>query len=204
LVEVEVVRALISSATNREFLLDVNPRYPLKKDRVRWFLSTTDVLAETQSPFVHVVWMDLEDTLHIETGRLGNTTNMIEWIYGEVPNEAQGLEFAGFEKGGEKWEEMKVRFPHIINLLTKYEVEISQLSKVHDVPLQILYHGSKGLMSFRIEARVGTKNISPTRLAEAIESTLAALKDAYYRLAENQKSLADAWGHLPASDSGSR
>src|SRR5689334_2057180 len=61
---------------------DSYPIPPVTKERVKEFFWAIPSAAARKTPYVHVVWIDVENTIHIETERLGNTLDMIEWIYG--------------------------------------------------------------------------------------------------------------------------
>jgi hypothetical protein len=108
------------------------------------------------------------------------------------------MDLTAFGDKAKAWEETKNKFPPVINRLTRYEVAISQMSRESGVPLELLYHGSKGLASFRIEARVNARGKSPTEVQQGIEKAVNALKDAYYTMTLHQRRLADSWGRLPA------
>ena len=87
--------------------------------------------------------------------RLGNTIDMIEWIYGsEWMIESQKSESRRIEKKGEVWTKFKREFPPVANRLLKYETVVTEISEKHKVPLEMLYHGSQGIASYRIEARI--------------------------------------------------
>src|ERR1700722_4903540 len=105
LVEQEAVVERVSHLTNVEFRADDPRSYPVPKDRVKWFLWAVDPMAARRKPYVHVIWSEIDDTIHIETDMLGNTMDMIEWIYGEVPREFASMDLTGFEKKEAVWEE---------------------------------------------------------------------------------------------------
>jgi hypothetical protein len=170
--------------------------YPIPQERVKKFFYPTDPVVSRKKPFLHVIWIDVDDTVHIETEPLGDTMDMIEWIYGyEFYINRVRRNLAGIEKKAEVWAEFKQDFPPVAHRLLKYEVVVSELSKKHEIPLEMLYHGSEGLASFRIEARIGAERASDQRV---INLAITALEEVYYKIAEHQRRLADAWGYLPA------
>jgi hypothetical protein len=174
------------------------PIPPVPKERVKEFFWATPSAAERKAPYVHVVWIDIDGVVHIETNPLGDTIDMIEWIYGsESLRELRKMNLEGIEKKGEVWTEFKKAFPPVANRLLNYEVDVSEISAKHKVPLGLLYYGSEYLASFRIEARIDSTMLSSLSAERAIHTAIAALEEAFYRIRAHQKRLADAWGHLP-------
>jgi hypothetical protein len=64
--------------------------------------------------------------------------------------------------------------------------------------MELLFHGSKGLASFRVEARFGTRGMAIPPVLHEIDRSVAALKKVFYEIAERQKTLYFAYA-LPAN-----
>jgi len=197
----EAIRA-VKGLTGVDFEPAKNGRYPIPpvpKERVREFFWATPSAASRKAPFVHVVWVDIDSILHIETDQLGDTMDMFEWIYGsESMRDRRRMNLDGIEKKGEVWAEFKKEFPPVANRLLKYETVVSEISAKNKVSLAMVYYGSQGLASFRIEARVDSAQMASLSMDRAIHIAIQALEEAFYNLRRQQKRLADAWGHLPA------
>jgi hypothetical protein len=195
----EAVLKAVKGLTNLDFRPGKVERYPVPKQQVKEFFWPADPRASRKKPHVHVMWIDIDNTVHIETDRLGNTIDMIEWIYGsEWMINLRRVNLEGFEKKGEAWTEFKKEFPPVVNRLLKYETVVSEISEKHKVPLEMLYHGSQGLASFRMEARIDSAELASLSVERAIHTAIAALEEAFYKIRAHQKRLADAWGYLPA------
>jgi hypothetical protein len=124
--------------------------------------------------------------------------DMIEWIYGsESLRDLSRMNLEGIEKRGEVWAEFEREFPPVANRLLKYETVVSGISSKHKVPLRTVYLGLERIASFRIEAVVEPTQIGSTSMEKAIHLAVAALEEAFFKIRQHQKRLADAWGYLP-------
>lgn len=195
----EAVLKAVKGLTNLDFRPGKVERYPVPKQKVKEFFWPADPGASRKKPYVHVLWIDIDNTVHIETDRLGNTIDMVEWIYGsEWMINLRRVNLEGFEKKGEVWTKFKREFPPVANRLLKYETVVTEISEKHKVPLEMLYHGSQGLASFRIEARIDSALMASLSAEKSINLAIAALEEAFDRIRRHQKRLADAWGYLPS------
>lgn len=196
----EVIKA-VTGLTSVDFQPAKEGRYPIPpipKERVREYFWATPSAAERKAPFVHVVWIGVDNVIHVESDQVGDTMDMVEWIYGsESMRELRRMNLEGIEKKGEVWAEFKKEFPPVANRLLKYETVVSELAEKHKVTLNMIYFGLNSIASFRIEAVIQPTQVASISLARAVHLALGALEEAFYKLRQHQKSLADAWGYLP-------
>jgi len=196
-----VVVKAVTGLTGVEFQPAKEGQYPIPptpKERVREFFWATPSAAQRKAPFVHVVWIDVDNVIHIESDQVGDTTDMIEWIYGsESMRELRRMNLEGIEKKGEVWAEFKKEFPPVANRLLKYETDVSEIGEKHKVTLNMIYFGLKSIASFRIEGVIEPAQVASISLVRAVHLAVEAIEDAFYKLRQHQKRLADAWGYLP-------
>lgn len=195
------VAKAVNGLTGVEFATAKEGRYPIPptlKEEVKEFFWASPSPASRKAPYVHVLWIDVDDIVHIETDVLGDTIDMIEWIYGsEWMRERRKTNLEGIEKKGDVWAEFRREFPPVANRLLKYERVVSEISKRHGVTLEMIYSGSQGLASFRLEARVDPAQRESLSVEKSIHLAIVALEEAFYKIRRHQKRLADAWGYLP-------
>jgi hypothetical protein len=174
------------------------PIPPISKERVREFFWASSSAASRKNPFVHVVWIDVDNVIHIETDQIGDTMDMIEWVYGsESMRERRRMNLEGIEKKGEVWLEFKKEFPPVADRLLKYETVVSEISKKHKVSLGMLYFGLNEIASYRVQALIEPAQVASLSLERAVNLAVTALEEAFFKLRQHQKRLADAWGYLP-------
>jgi hypothetical protein len=174
------------------------PIPPIPKEKVREFFWATPSTSTRKTAYVHVMWIDVDNVIHIETDALGDTMDMIEWIYGsEWMRERRRMNLEGIEKKDEVWADFKKEFPPVANRLLKYETDVSEISKKHNVHLGMLYFGLNEIASYRIEAVINPKETGSSSLEKAVHLAIAALEEAFFKIRQHQKRLADAWGYLP-------
>jgi hypothetical protein len=196
--DAEAVVKAVKRSTDIEFQVGKADRYPVPKERIKEFFWPANPRTSGKAPYVHVLWIDIDNTIHIETDILGDTMDMVEWIYGSGwLRQFRRMNLEGFEQKAEAWNEFKKEFPPVANRLLDYETVVSEISAKHQVPLEIMYHGSEGLASFRIEARIDSDRITRISAERAVQLAISALGEAFYKIKEHQKRLADAWGYLP-------
>ena len=196
-----VIKA-VKGLTGVDFEPAKEGRYPIPptpKEKVREFFWASPFPGIAKGPFVHVIWIDVDNAIHIETDALGDTMDMIEWVYGsESMRERRRMNLEGIEKKGEVWAEFKKEFPPVANRLLKYETVVSEISKKHKVHLGMLYFGLNEIASYRIEALIEPTQVASLSLERAVNLTVAALEETFFKLRQHQKRLADAWGYLPS------
>lgn len=196
----EVVKA-VKGLTGVDFEPAKEGRYPIPpvaKEKVKEFFWATPSAASRKVTYVHVLWIDTDSVVHIETNALGDTMDMIEWVYGsESMREQRRMNLEGIEKKGEVWAEFKKEFPPVANRLLKYETVVSEISKKHRVPLAMIYFGLNEIASYRIEAAIEPSQLASLSLEKAVHLAVAALEEAFFKIRQHQKRLADAWGYLP-------
>jgi hypothetical protein len=196
----EVIKA-VKGLTGVDFELAKDGRYPIPpvvKEKVKEYFWSTPTAASRKSPYVHVIWIDNDGIVHIETNALGDTMDMIEWVYGsESMRERRRMNLEGIEKKDEVWAEFKKEFPPVANRLLKYETVVSEISKKHKVPLAIIYFGLDEIASYRIEAVIEPTGVAALSLERVVNLAVTALEEAFFKIRQHQKRLADAWGYLP-------
>src|SRR5689334_22466245 len=107
----EVTKA-IKGLTRIDFHLGESDRYPVPKERVKAFFWPADPAISRRVPYVYVLWIDINNTIHIETDRLGDTLDMIEWIYGsEWLRNLSRENLEGFGQKTEVWAKFSRDFP---------------------------------------------------------------------------------------------
>lgn len=200
-VDVAQVIKAVKGITGVDFARAEEGRYPIppvRKERVKEFFWAVPSAAARKAPYVHTIWIDIDGVVHIESDSLGDTMDMIEWIYGsESMREMPRMNLEGIEKKGDVWTEFKKAYPPVANRLLKYETVVSEISKRHAVPLQMIYFGLDSLASFRIEARIEPASMEPSPVEKRAHLAVGALEDAFFKIRQHQKRLADAWGYLP-------
>jgi len=203
LIDVAAVSRYLSALAGGEFRLAEVRDYPIAKDRVKTFMYFDgDARAASKTPYLHVVWIDNDELIHVETQRLGNTSDTTEWMYGEKAlYDFAKMDLTGFEKKSVR-EEYGRKFPKVVRRLEIYRKYAARLSERLDVNLELLFHGTKGgLASFRLEAKFDTKGLSTKALLQELDRNIEALKHAYYEIAERQKNLYFLYA-LPANRKG--
>jgi hypothetical protein len=198
MIEVDTIAKYLSVLTGGPFRLGDVGKFPVRKEKVKTFLWYQDARAVANKPYVHVVWMEQDDTIHIETERLGNTSDTTEWMYGDKAlYDFVKMDFTGFEKA-EVREEYAKKFPRVVKRLETYERLVSKMSAKLGVQMELLFHGSKGLASFRVEVRFETRGMAMPLVLHEIDRSVAALKKVFYEIAERQKTLYFTYA-LPAN-----
>src|ERR1700733_14974213 len=185
-----VIRA-VKGLTGVDFEPAKEGRYPIPpipKERVREYFWASPSAASRKAPFVHVVWIDFDDVIHVETEAVGDTMDMIEWVYGsEWMRERRRMNLEGIEKKGEVWAEFRKEFPPVANRLLKYETVVSEISKKHKAHLGMLYFGLNEIASYRIEALIEPTQVASLSLERAVNLTVAALEEAFFKIRRHQK-----------------
>jgi hypothetical protein len=196
----EIVRYL-KVMTGKEFRMGKARDFPIPKERIKWFLYSLGARGVRATPYIDVVWAERDETVHIETERLGNTSDTTEWMYGDKAlYELVDMDLTGFEKPAVR-EEYAKKFPIVVNRLESYRKLAAKTSKKSGVDMELMFHGDKGLASFWLEARFGAGEIDMPLVLHDIDRSVAALKQAYYEIAERQRDLYFIYA-LPANRKG--
>ncbi len=203
LIDVEAVSGYLSALTGGEFRLAEVRDYPIAKDKVKTFMYLDGgARLAAQAPYLHVVWIGTDESIHVETQRLGDTSDITEWMYGEKSiYDRVKMDLTGFEKESVR-EEYARKFPKVVRRLEIYRKYATRVSERLDVNLELLFHGTTGgLASFRLEFRFDAKGLSTRALLQELDRNIEALKQAYYEIAERQKDLYFIYA-LPANRKG--
>ena len=89
------------------------------------------------------------------------------------------------------------RFPLAVGRLNTYESYTAKLAGKLDVDMRLLFYGHMGLASFRLGARFRTTGMPLPLILHHIDLNVAALRQAFYEIAERQKRLYFKWGSKP-------
>ena len=195
MLELDVVRKYVSLLMAKDFQ-QYNPgRYPIPKESVRWFMQAT--FAKVQTPYVQTIWAEIDDTLHIETELLGDTIDMTEWMYGDESLYERGsMDLTGFDRIEGRSEYAK-KFPRVVGRLNSYERFASKLAEKLDVDMRVRVSGMKGIASFWLGAKFGTSGMPTPLILHHIDRNVAALREAFYEIAERQRTLYFMWAKAP-------
>jgi hypothetical protein len=119
-------------------------------------------------------------------------------MYGDESLHDRGsMDMSGFDRVEGRSEYAK-RFPLVVGRLNLYENYTAKLAEKLDVDMRLLFHGHKGLASFRLDARSGTDGMPFPLILHHIDLNVVALRQAFYEIAERQKRLCFMWGrNLP-------
>ena len=201
MIDVDVISRYLPVITGGKFEQGEVGRYPVNSERVMWFLWKKDGQGAHKTPYIHVVWIEPDGILHIETERLGNTSDITEWIYGEKSlYEFAKMDLTDFERP-EVRAEYANRFPKVVGRLETYKKFAEKESVKHGVRIELLFNGTKGLADFRLQATFGTSDMDTPLVLHEIDRSIAALKRVYYEIAERQEQLYWIWA-LPANRKG--
>ena len=195
MLELDVVRKYVSLLMAKDFQ-QYNPgRYPIPTERVRWFIQAT--FAKVQTPYVQTIWAEIDDTLHIETELLGDTIDMAEWMYGnESLYERGSMDLTGFDRIEGRSEYAK-KFTRVVGRLNSHERFVSKLAEKLDVDMRLLVSGMERIASFWLGARFGTGGMTTPLVLHHIDRNVAALREAFYEIAERQRTLYFMWALGP-------
>jgi len=196
LLELDVVKKYVSLLMAKDFQ-QYNPgRYPIPTDRVSWFMQATFPKG-VQTPYVQTIWAEIDDTLHIETELLGDTIDMTEWMYGDESLYERGsMDLTGFDRIEGRSEYAK-KFPRVVGRLNSYERFASKLAEKLDVDMRVRVSGMKGIASFWLGAKFGTSGMPTPLILHHIDRNVAALREAFYEIAERQRTLYFMWAKAP-------
>jgi hypothetical protein len=200
LLELDAIRKYLSMLTAKDFRQFEPDRYMIPAERVRWIMQATYASGHMQTPYVHTVWAEVDETLHIESEVLGDMLDVTEWMYGDESLHDRGsMDMSGFDRVEGRSEYAK-RFPLVVGRLNSYESFTSKLARRLDVDMRLLFHGHKGLASFRLDAKSGTDGMPFPLILHHIDLNVAALKHAFYEIAERQRTLYFTWGSKPPNE----
>jgi hypothetical protein len=201
MIDVDTIARYLSLLTGGPFRLGDAGDFLVRKERVKWFLWPTYPRAVPRTSHVHVAWIEQDDTVHIETERLGNTSDTTRWMYGDQAlHEFVNMDLTGFEEASVR-EEYAKRFPQVVGRLETYQRFASKMSEKLGVQMELLLDGGKGLATFRLEARFGAQGMATPLVLHEIDRSIAALGQVYYEIAERQKRIYFTWA-LPANRAG--
>jgi hypothetical protein len=201
MIDADVVSRYLSVLTGGRFRQGAVGGYPIPEERVKWFLWSTYDRGVAAMPYVHVAWMGVDETLHMETERLGNTSDTTEWVYGEKAlYEFVKMDLTGFDREEVRAEYAK-KFPIVVRRLETYKRLAAKESVKSGVQMELLFHGGKGLADFRLRASFWTSKMDTSRTLHEIDRNIAALRKVYYEIAERQKNLYFIYA-LPANRTG--
>ena len=191
-----MVKKYVSLLMAKDFQ-QYNPgRYPIPTDRVSWFMQATFAKG-VQTPYVQTIWAEIDDTLHIETELLGDTIDMTEWMYGDESLYERGsMDLTGFDRIEGRSEYAK-KFPRVVGRLNSYERFASKLAEKLDVDMRVRVSGMKGIASFWLGAKFGTSGMPTPLILHHIDRNVAALREAFYEIAERQRTLYFMWAKAP-------
>ncbi len=160
MLELDFVRKYLSLLTGKDFRKYNPGHYPIPTDRVRWFVQGMFAKGVMETPYVHTIWAEVDDTLHIESEPLGDTIDVTEWMYGDESLFERGrFDLTGFERIEGRSEYAK-RFPRVVGRLNSYEKFASKLGAKLGVDMRLLFSGDKGIASFRLDAKFGTNGMN--------------------------------------------
>jgi hypothetical protein len=193
MLELDAVRKYLSVLMGKDFRQYEPGRCMVPAERVRWIMQATWARGK-QTPYVHTVWAEVDDTLHIESEVLGDTIDVTEWMYGDESLHYRGsMDMSGFDRVEGRSEYAK-RFPLVVGRLNAYESYTSKLAEKLDVDMRLLFHGHKGLASFRLDARFGTDRMPFPLILHHIDLNVVALQHTFYEIADRQRTLYFTWG----------
>ena len=196
MLELDVVRKYVSLLTAKDFRQYDPGRYPIPTERVSWFMQATFAKG-MQTPYVQTLWAEIDDTLHIETELLGDTIDMTEWMYGDESLYERGsMDLTGFDRIEGRSEYAK-KFPRVVGRLNSYERFASKLAEKLDVDMRVRVSGMKGIASFWLGAKLGTSRMPTPLILHHIDRNVAALREAFYEIAERQRTLYFMWAKAP-------
>ena len=201
MINVEAVSGYLSALKGGEFRQGEVRQYPIPKDEVRAFLYSSDARADALTPYLHVVWIDRQDGVHIETERLGNTSDTTEWMYGEKSlYEFVNMDLTGFEKASVR-QEYAQKFPRVVRRLESYQRYVAKMSTKLGVRMDLILNGGKGIAAFWLAGQFEGKGMTTAVLLREIDRNVAALKQVYYEIVERQEKLYWIYA-LPANRKG--
>jgi hypothetical protein len=201
MLDVKEIMRHLKVLTGKEFRTGEARHFPIPKERVKWFLYSLGVRGVRATPYIDKVWAEQNETVHIETERLGNTSDTTEWIYGDKAlYDFVNMDLTGFERPAVR-EEYAKKFPQVVNRLETYRKLVTKISKKRGVEMELIFHGGKGLASFWLEARFGAGEMDMPLVLHEIDRSIVALKQVYYEIAERQRDLYFIYA-LPANRKG--
>ena len=194
MLELDAIRKYLSMLTAKDFRQFEPGRYTIPAERVRWIMQAAWASGHMQTAYVHTVWAEVDETLHIESEVLGDTLDVTEWMYGDESLHDRGsMDMSGFDRVEGRSEYAK-RFPLVVGRLNTYESYTSKLAEKLDVDMRLLFYGHKGLASFRLDARFETEGMPFPLILHHIDLNVAALSQPFYEIAERQRRLYFMWG----------
>lgn len=201
MLDVKEIMRYLKVLTGKEFRTGEARDFPIPKEKVKWFLYSLGAKGVRATPYIDKVWAERNESVHIETERLGNTSDTTEWMYGDKAlYDFVNMNLTGFEKPAVR-EEYAKKFPRVVNRLETYRKLATKMSKKRGVDMELIFHGGKGLASFWLEARFGAGEMDMPLVLHEIDRSIAALKEAYYEIAERQRELYFIYA-LPANRKG--
>jgi hypothetical protein len=201
MLDVNEIMRYLKTLTGKEFRFGEARGFPIPKEKVKWFLYSLGTKNVPATPYLDTVWAEQDETLHIETERLGNTSDTTEWMYGDKAlYEFVDLDLTGFEKPAVR-EEYAKKFPRVVNRLETYRKLAAKKSKERGVDMELMFHGGKGLASFWLEARFAAREMDSALVLHEIDRSVSLLKQVYYEIAERQERLYFIYA-LPANRKG--
>jgi len=199
MIDVEAVSGYLSALKGAKFLKG-EANYPTQV-QVRAFFYSSDTRADARTPYLDVAWIDIEDGVHIETLRLGNTSDTTEWMYGDKSlYEFVKMDLTGFENASAR-QEYAQKFPRVVRRLESYQRYVMKMSTELGVQMELVLRGAKGIASFWLACQFDGKGLSTPALLRETDRNVAALRQVYYEIAKRQKDLYWIYA-LPANRKG--
>lgn len=201
MLDVNEIMRYLRVLTGKEFRSGPARDFPVPKEKVKWFLWSTEGRGVRETPYIHDVCAEQDETVHIGTERLGNTSDTTEWMYGDKAlYEFVNMDLTGFEKPAIR-EEYAKKFPRVVNRLETYRKLATKTGEKLGVDMELQFNGGKGIASFWLEASFKAGEMDMPLVLHEIDRSIAALKQVYYEIYERQKDLYFIYA-LPANRKG--
>lgn len=171
----ESVRSLVSKATGVNFeVIRSTAESPLPVKNSEWFMRcrTRDDIEKT--PYLNIVWKEVDGPIWLESLALGDTFNWIATAYGEeAAGESIDANYTEFGKDARA--EFAKKYPLVDQRIKDSELIAEQFSRKYKVNLGLRSEGSKGIVVFTLAGSVPVDR----SWMKHLEAVILALKEAY-------------------------
>jgi hypothetical protein len=176
----ESFKRMISELTQTRYtVVEALPEFPPPSDQSTWYLLSLGEIPETAH--AHKVWIDGQGRIRIESMYLGNTSEWIEYEYGEEEADAVELDYPDLQSTRKILEK---RFPLADKYLGAYQSILDEVSAKYGISLEMRCQGGKMVATFFMDATIDVKNIDEKQKAERIKLNLDGLKEAWDRISK--------------------
>lgn len=146
--------------------------------RPRWFVWCPDLYYASKSAHVWAIWLGYDNNLRLESADFGNTSNWVEWSYGEE-GAIKSMKFDYRYSAEEVVRNVLAReFPIVGQRLKQWDQIIAKVSLEKRVGLGLIFEGTERMAWFKIGAVVAWKPDWRSN-EESIEGAAKALKETY-------------------------